>query len=273
MIKLDQPLVSIIVPTHERLPYLMETVQAILAQTYAAIELLIIADGHDQDVADFVSGLLDPRVKYLACPLAGRPSIPRNFGIRHAKGEYIAFCDDDDLWYRDKLQRQMTLMIQDRLDFTFTACSEIDENGARIGDHLLGNFGRVRRSKFICSLGGMIYNSSMVVSETLLKKAGLFDEDASMRCGEDYEICSRMLMHSDGIGIREPLVGYRTHGGSIQPQRIGDWMRVQARIQSAVLANGSATRCLWLVRYVRVAYWAARMRIRQLVATSPVGGP
>jgi teichuronic acid biosynthesis glycosyltransferase TuaG len=254
----SQPLVSVIVPTHERLPYLMEAVQAILAQSYPALELLIVADGHDQDVADFVSGLQDLRAKYLACPPGGRPAIPRNFGIRHAQGEYIAFCDDDALWHRDKIQKQIALMLQERLDFTFTACSSIDQNGNRIDDYLLGNFGRVEKSKFLLSLGGMIYNSSIVVSRSLLNKSGLFDEVASLRSVEDYEICSRMLIHSDGVGIREPLVGYRTHVGSIQPQAVSDWMRLQTRLQSAILANGSATIWLWLGRYLRVLYWASR---------------
>jgi glycosyltransferase involved in cell wall biosynthesis len=260
-----QPLVSVIVPTHKRLPYLMETVEAILAQSYPALEVLIVADGHDQAVADFVSTLQDPRVQYLACPPAGRPAITRNFGLRHASGEYIALCDDDDLWHREKIQKQMELMRRERLDLTFTACTNIDQNGDRIGDYLLGNFGRVGKSKFILSLGGMIYNSSMVFSRSLLNKSGLFNEAEGLRNGEDYEICSRMLMYSDAIGIREPLVGYRTHVGSIQPQTISDWISTQGRIQSAIRANGSATTWLWLARYLRVLYWAARIRMRRIV--------
>jgi teichuronic acid biosynthesis glycosyltransferase TuaG len=260
-----EPLVSVIVPTHKRLRYLTELVQTILAQSYSAIELLIVADGHDQNIADFVAGLRDPRAKYLACQPGGRPSIPRNFGIRHAQGEYIAFCDDDDLWHRDKIQKQIALMLQERLDFTFTACFSIDESGNRIGDHLLGNFGRVRKSKFLLSLGGMIYNSSIVVSRSLLSKSGPFDEVASLRSVEDYEFCSRILMHSDGVGIREPLVSYRTHLGSIQPQTMSDWLRLQAHIQSAILTNGSATIWLWLVRYLRVLYWASRVQMRQVL--------
>jgi teichuronic acid biosynthesis glycosyltransferase TuaG len=270
----NQPLVSVIVPTYKRLPYLIETVQAILAQTYAALELLIVADGHDQDVADFVAGLHDLRAKYLTCPPGGRPSIPRNWGIRHAQGEYIAFCDDDDLWNKDKIQKQITLMRQEELEFTFTACLNIDDHGDRIGGYLLGDYGHVTKSKFIFSLGGMIYNSSMVVSQRLLNKSGPFNEAASIRCGEDYEICSRILMYSDAVGIREPLVGYRTHGGSIQPQTVSDWIRMQGCIQSAILANGSASIWLWLGRYLRVVYWASRMQMRQFLAkilpTTPI---
>jgi glycosyltransferase involved in cell wall biosynthesis len=114
--------VSVIVPTHKRLPYLTETVGAILAQSYPALKLLIVADGHDQDFANFVSGLQNLRVKYLACQPAGRPSVPRNLGI--AQGEYIAFCDDDDVWHRDKIQKQIDLMLRERLDSTSTACRQ-----------------------------------------------------------------------------------------------------------------------------------------------------
>jgi teichuronic acid biosynthesis glycosyltransferase TuaG len=265
-----RPLVSVIIPTHQRLPYLMKTVESILAQSCPAFEMIIVADGHDQEVASFVEGLQDARGKYLACPHAGRPSIPRNLGIRHAQGKYIAFCDDDDLWHKDKLQKQIDLMLQKQFDFTFTACFSIDQNGIRTGDYLLGNFGRIEKSQFLLSLGGMIYNSSIVVSRSLLKKSGLFDEVAGLRSVEDYEICSRLLMHSDGIGIPEPLVGYRTHVRSIQPRNVSDWMRVQACVQSAIIANGSATTWLWLGRYLRVLYWASRAWMRQVLTRQVV---
>jgi glycosyltransferase involved in cell wall biosynthesis len=265
---IEQPLVSVVVPTHKRLQFLKLTVRAILAQSYSALEVLVIADGDDKDVSGFVDSLRDPRVKYLACPPAGRPAVPRNFGIRHAQGEFIALCDDDDLWHPEKIRRQMDLMLNERIGLTFTACSNIDDNGALINEHLLGDFGRVNRTKFILSLGGMIYNSSMLFSRSLLSKSGLFDEAAELRTGEDYELCSRMLIYSDAIGIREPLVGYRTHLGSIQPQTSSDWIKQQSRIQSAILANGSASRWLWCLRYLRVFYWASRVRLRRLMEDS-----
>jgi hypothetical protein len=111
----------------------------------------------------------------------------------------------------------------------------------------------------------MIYNSSIVVSRSLLHKSGLLNESASLRSVEDYELCSRMLMHSDAIGIREPLVSYRTHAGSIQPQTQSDWISLQARIQAAIVTNGSATFWLWLGRYMRVLYWAARVWMQRLL--------
>jgi glycosyltransferase involved in cell wall biosynthesis len=265
MLGSGQPLVSVIVPTYKRVPYLRETARTILAQRHAALELFVVADGHDQDVADFVSGLQDPRAKYLACPFGGRPAIPRNFGIKHAQGEFIALCDDDDLWHESKLQRQITLMTEKRLDFTFTACRNIDQAGNPVGGALLGDFGHINKARFLLSLGAMITNSSIVVSRSLLDKSGVFNEAAGLRAVEDYEICSRFLMHADAVGIREPLVGYRMHVGSIQPRTISGWMRTQANIQAAIRANGSATIWLWLGRYLRVIYWATRVKLERLV--------
>ena len=259
----DQPLVSVIVPTFKRLPYLTLTVRAILDQTYPTLEVLIVADGHDQDVADFVANLKDDRAKYFAGAHGGRPAIPRNVGIRHAQGDYIAFCDDDDVWREDKLQKQLAFMRRKSLDFSFTACSNIDQDGKPHDDVLLGNYGRVSKVKFLLSLGGIITNSTIVVSRSLLNTAGPLNETEQLRSAEDYELCSRLLVHTDAVGLQEPLVGYRNHVGSIQPHRVSDWLRLQAAIQAEILANGSATRWLWLGRYLRVLYWASRVKIRQ----------
>jgi teichuronic acid biosynthesis glycosyltransferase TuaG len=257
-----QPLVSVIVPTYKRLPYLIQTVRSILDQRYTALELFVVADGHDQDVADFVSGLADFRAKYLASPHAGRPSVPRNFGISQARGDYIAFCDDDDLWHVEKLRKQIDLMRETQSGFSFTAASTIDQNGAPIGGIILGNSHHIKRNRFLLSLGGMIVNSSMVISREILEKAGPLNEAPELRASEDYEICTRILAYTDALGIPEPLVVYRSHLGSIQPQSILDWLRWQIRLQSAIKANGRVPLWLWLLRYLRVFLRVLRRSFR-----------
>jgi teichuronic acid biosynthesis glycosyltransferase TuaG len=258
------PLVSVIVPTYKRLPYLAQTVRSILQQQYSALELLVIADGHDQEVADFVSSLADNRASYLASPHAGRPSVPRNVGIAQAKGDYIAFCDDDDLWETEKLQKQVDLMTRGEAGFSFTGSFDIDQNGALISEFNPASFNdRISKTDFLLSLGGMIPNSSIVVSREVLEKSGPLNESTGLRAMEDYEICSRFLIHTDAVGIVEPLVGYRNHQGSIQPQSITDWLQSQGRLQSAIKANGSAPRWIWSLRYLRVFYWALRLALGQ----------
>jgi glycosyltransferase involved in cell wall biosynthesis len=261
-----RPLVSVIVPTYKRLPYLVQTVRSILDQQYTALELFVVADGHDQDVADFVSGLADARANYLASPHAGRPAVPRNFGISQARGDYIAFCDDDDLWHLDKLRKQIDLMREKKSGFSFTASFNIDQNGARVSEYIQGNFNHISKIGFLLSLGGMIVNSSIVVSREILRKAGPLNEAPDLRAVEDYEICSRILVHTDALGVTEPLVGYRWHAGSIQPQGIWDWLHSQRRLQAAIKANGSAPTWVWLLRYLRVFFKALRLSFHQLLS-------
>jgi len=260
-----QPLVSVIVPTYKRLPFLIQAVRSILDQRYSALELFVVADGHDQDVADFVSGLSDTRATYLSCQHAGRPAVPRNFGIAQARGDYIAFCDDDDVWHIEKLQKQINLMQTKRSGFSFTAATNIDQNGERIGEYILGSFERMSKTRFLLSLGGMIINSSMVVSREILERAGPLDEAPDLRASEDYEFCSRVLVHTEALGITEPLVGYRWHPGSIQPKSLSDYLRWQGRLQSAIKANGSAPTWVWLLRYLRVLFKALRVFLGRLL--------
>jgi teichuronic acid biosynthesis glycosyltransferase TuaG len=278
-----QSLVSVIVPTYRRVPYLIQTVQSILSQTYATFELLIVADGHDQEVAEFVSGLADDRVIYLACPHAGRPSVPRNCGIERSRGEYIAFCDDDDLWEKEKLAKQISLMKDNEVGFSYTASFDIDQNGARAFEvHRSKVRDRITKTRYLLSLGGMIPNSSIVVSREVLNKAGPLNESADLRA-EDYEICARFLGQADAVGLVEPLVGYRTHAGSIQPQSTAEWLRSQRRLQSALWASGSAPMWTWSLRYLRVFYWVLRLSVgrsktefarwHSAAKASPRGGP
>src|SRR3990172_12856550 len=100
-------LVSVIILTWNRAALLKEAVDSVLRQTYEHFELTIVDNESTDNTSEYVRGLGDNRVKYLSHPNQGILSVNRNFGIRRARGDYIAFCDDDDLWLPDKLKTQM----------------------------------------------------------------------------------------------------------------------------------------------------------------------
>jgi Glycosyl transferase family 2 len=92
--------VSVVVPTFDRPRLLRRAVAAILAQDHGDLELLIVTDGAGEDtlaVADDARGS-DPRVRVLRAARHGNPALPREIGLRHATGDAIAYCDDDDTW-------------------------------------------------------------------------------------------------------------------------------------------------------------------------------
>ena len=253
------PLVSIVIPTRKRIDFLRLTVDAIRAQTYSNFELIVVADGHQQDVCDYIQSLQDTRVSYAACQFAGRPSVARNFGIRLATGEFIAFCDDDDLWLADKLMTQVEFMEQRGIDFCFTAAGVIDADGNKIEQPQIGYRRKISLAWFLMSLGDNIYPSTIMLRRRKLASIKLFDESPKLRQGEDYEFFARFLEIAPGYGIDRELVLYRGHSGSIQERSVTRWFLHQLNLQKALYRTKSFPRSVLLVRLMRVCYWMARI--------------
>ncbi len=115
--------VSVIIPTHNRANKLFYSVNSVLLQSYNNYEVLIIDDCSTDNTKDVVKQLQDEypgKIIYYKLEKNSGPAKARNFGVGKAIGEYIAFHDDDDEWYPDKLEIQMKKMLQDNsIDLTF----------------------------------------------------------------------------------------------------------------------------------------------------------
>ena len=97
-----KPLISVIIPTYQRRNKLKSTLQSILTQTYSNYEVLIMDDGSTDGTKEMVNLFNDPRIFYNWQKNTGGPANPRNNGIKIAKGDWIAFLDDDDVWKENK---------------------------------------------------------------------------------------------------------------------------------------------------------------------------
>lgn len=132
---MSEILVSVIMPTHNDERYLSTSVDSVLAQTFTQWELLIIddcsTDGTAKLIADYCQR--DNRIKSLRTERAsGSPTLPRNMGIAHAQGRFIAFLDSDDQWLPTKLARQVPLL-QEKTDsvMVFSNYRLMDEDGVQ----------------------------------------------------------------------------------------------------------------------------------------------
>ncbi|CAM3520126.1 Glycosyl transferase [Deinococcus saxicola] len=104
------PLISVVIPTHNRPELLLlRSLKSALEQRYPNLEILVVLDGPDPLTAAALATVDDPRLRVLTLPHNQGPSAARNYGVQHARGEWIAFLDDDDVWRPDKLFRQMKL--------------------------------------------------------------------------------------------------------------------------------------------------------------------
>jgi glycosyltransferase involved in cell wall biosynthesis len=135
--------VSVIIPAYNAMNYLPETLKSVLRQTFTDFEILIIDDGSSDNLVQWVSQLVDPRIKLISQNNQG-VSVARNTGITHAQGEFIAFLDADDLWEATKLEKQLhTLEDNPAVGLVYTWTAFIDQSGKFTGillaSHAEGN--------------------------------------------------------------------------------------------------------------------------------------
>jgi len=129
----DESLVSVVIPTYNRCDYLQQAVTSVLAQSYSNFEVIVVDDGSTDGTATVVADIGDTRVCYLYQANAGR-SAARNRGVEAARGIYLAFLDDDDLYLPDKLVHQVAFLeTNPDVDLVSAGVQFIDEHGALQG--------------------------------------------------------------------------------------------------------------------------------------------
>ncbi len=124
------PLVSVVIPTHNRAELIGRSVASVLNQSYKNLEVIIVDDASTDHTVDICKRICeeDHRVLYYRSDINRGPAPTRNYGVEKADGEYIAFHDDDDEWHRDKLEIQMTRMQSDSsIDMVFSQMSRFKD--------------------------------------------------------------------------------------------------------------------------------------------------
>lgn len=104
------PLVSVIIPTHNRANMVSRAIRSVLAQTYTDFEVLVVSDGSTDNTEEVVKAMQDSRIRFFEHEEPQGASAARNMGLRAARGEYLAFLDDDDEWMSDKLEVQLPVI-------------------------------------------------------------------------------------------------------------------------------------------------------------------
>ena len=130
MKKREEPLVSIVTPCYNASKYIGKTIESVLNQTYTNFEMIIVDDISTDDSYMIIKKYVDKdaRIKYIKLEEKGGASISRNQALKEAKGKYVAFLDSDDLWYKEKLEKQVKFMEKNHIDFSYTDYEYIDEN-------------------------------------------------------------------------------------------------------------------------------------------------
>lgn len=137
------PAASIIMPCFNHGRFVEESTQAILGQTYADLELIIVDDCSTDSSWAVIQTLArkDPRIRAIRHEINQGAARSRNDGMRFANGEFIGFCDADDVWETTKLERQTNLLQNHpEFDVTYGDSIIIDEHGAPTGERFSHRF-------------------------------------------------------------------------------------------------------------------------------------
>jgi glycosyltransferase involved in cell wall biosynthesis len=234
---MEAPLVTVVLPTFNRLELVRIAVASVLAQTFAAWELIIVDDGSREETRSFLRGLRDPRVTVVFAEHTGMPAVVRNRALARARGRYVAFLDSDDRWAPQKLMSQLALM--DSLPgrrWSYTAVRRIDADGNEI---LTRSVPWAPHSGWILEqvlrVDAQIATPTVMAEIDFVRELGGFDE--SMRFIEDYDLWARMALRSEAAVESAPLADVRSHTEhftSDQAGKLGGWASFYAKMEALV---------------------------------------
>lgn len=127
----NKDLVSIIMPTYNCAKFIAESINSVIAQTYTNWELIIVDDCSTDNTKEILAPYLQKysNINYTCLQKNGGPAVARTEALRQAKGDYIAFLDSDDIWYSEKLSKQIAFMKENNIAFSCTGYEQIEEDG------------------------------------------------------------------------------------------------------------------------------------------------
>ena len=131
-------LVSIILPYYKKKDYIKKTINSILDQTYQNIEIIIIDDELSNESKKILYEIknLDNRIIVIENLKNLGAGYSRNEGIKISKGEFLAFCDCDDLWNKNKIDHQLKFMKSKKIDVSHTSYCILDSSGMMVGNRV-----------------------------------------------------------------------------------------------------------------------------------------
>lgn len=214
------PLISVVIPSRNRLKSVLKCIQNVSFQTYPEIEILVVNDSSDEDY----SAIQQKSVRYFTTDHHGGAALARNVGLVNARGEYISFIDDDDAWLPTKLEYQIAQMRHKGYLFSATEGYRVNDQTNPLAsqvyhrgfhrNYLLKHLGTTElpgefNFEFISS-HNYIITSSVIIHRSVYEQIGLFNEAEQYRRGQDYEYWKRILAADiTCLYIDIPFIFYR----------------------------------------------------------------
>jgi len=230
--------VSVITPFYNGSKYIKECIESVNSQSFLDIEHIIVDDGSREEE---LSILRDISKEFSNIVIFSKKNEKQaaavNFGIKQAKGEYIAFCDHDDWWIKDKLEKQVKFLEENKnVGLVYSDAFIGDEKGNILSETWMQSRGVLPHEGGYSECIKDIFHKNfvcapliMLVRKSVFDAMGLMDE--KMTSAYDYDFLVRFLEAGYKLGfIKEPLAVWRVHSG----QESGD-IRKAKKMQAMIL--------------------------------------
>lgn len=194
MKQINDNLVSVIIPVYNGELYLKQAIDSIIAQTYQTIEIIVVDDGSIDNSKKIVSSY--PRIRYFFQENQG-VAVARNRGIKEAKGEYIAFLDQDDLWTSNKLSLQLEYLLNNsQVDYVLGHQKLFLESGLEKPSWLNESYLHKETPAYLLA--------ALLCKKNLFDKVGIFNSE--FKYGNDSDWFLRAIDHGLTFKILPELI-------------------------------------------------------------------
>lgn len=236
----SMPAVSVIIPTYNHRDYVLETLDSVFAQTFTDYEVIVVNDSSPDDTADLLRPLAAKgRIRYFEQPNRGQAGA-RNRGLEEARGGFIAFLDDDDLWPADKLAWQVEVLRD--LDAVGVVYGQKCDLGGSTPPHPWGPSGHVLEE--LLTTGWIQSPGQTLIRHRELRRVGGFDAD--IWGTDDWDLWLRLAAVTEFAFRERPALIYRQHATNASR----DFLRMHANAQRVLRKHfgkkpNTASRLLW----------------------------
>jgi glycosyltransferase involved in cell wall biosynthesis len=203
-------LVSVVIPTFDRPALVPEAIASALAQTHREIEVIVVLNGATDETAEKVKKCgAQPRVRVVETKRANLAAA-RNYGMSLARGEWIAFLDDDDIWLPEKIELQLAAARASGADLVSCDFVKFDEHGDIPGTGLAALPEGLGYAEALMLENYLSGGSAAMVRAAAIRSLGGFD--ARLKACEDWDMWRRLAWDGSICHVDRVLVKYRQHG-------------------------------------------------------------
>lgn len=207
--------VSVITPVYNAEKNIAKMLDSVLNQTYSNIELVLVDDCSSDKSSKIISDYKKKysNIIYFRHDKNLGAGAARNKALELASGQYVAFLDSDDIWYPQKIKKQISLIEKTKTPFCYTAIEMIDEN-----DRIIK---KKRKIKTTCTYKYLLKNTIIATSSVVIDRNVLGDFRMPLRRGgQDYATWLKLLRNNViAYGINEALVKYRVSKNSLSSNK------------------------------------------------------